>query len=142
MTAIPMHTTARSISAATTNRTRWASRIMTGVVVLFLTFDVVVKFMNSPEAVAGTAQLGWSPASLPTLGAIGAVCLILYVIPRTALLGALLWTGYLGGAVATHLRVGNPLFTHTLFPIYVAALLWGALYLRDARVRALVRSAR
>jgi hypothetical protein len=70
------------------------------------------------------------------------VCLILYVIPRTAPLGAVLWTGYLGGAIATHLRLDNPLFSHTLFPIYVAALLWGGLYLRDARVRALVGAAR
>ena len=69
-------------------------------------------------------------------------CVALYVFPPTAVLGALLLTGYLGGAVATHLRVDNPLFSHILFPTYVAALLWGALYLRDARVRAIVRSAR
>jgi membrane protein DedA with SNARE-associated domain len=66
-------------------------------------------------------------------------CLILYIVPRTAVLGALLWTGYLGGAVATHVRVGHPLLSHTLFPVSVAALLWAALWLRDARVRALFR---
>ena len=67
-------------------------------------------------------------------------CLILYLVPRTAPLGAVLWTGYLGGAIATHVRVGNPLFSHTLFPIYVAAMLWGGLWLRDARVRRLLQS--
>jgi hypothetical protein len=66
------------------------------------------------------------------------VCLIIYVVPRTAPLGAILWTGYLGGAIATHVRVGNPLASHTLFPIYVAALLWGGLWLRDRRVRGLL----
>ena len=65
-------------------------------------------------------------------------CLALYLIPRTAPLGAVLWTGYLGGAIATHLRVFNPILTHTVFPIYVAVFLWGGLYLRDARVRALI----
>ena len=66
------------------------------------------------------------------------VCVILYVVPRTAVLGAILLTGYLGGAVATHLRVGDPLFSHTLSPVYFAVLLWGGLYLRDERLRALI----
>jgi hypothetical protein len=65
---------------------------------------------------------------------------VTYLIPRTAVLGAILWTGYLGGAIAIHLRVGNPLFSHTLFPIYVAAFLWAGLWLRDRRVRALTAS--
>jgi hypothetical protein len=65
-------------------------------------------------------------------------CLVLYLVPRTSVLGAVLWTGYLGGAVATHVRVGNPLLSHTLFPIYVAALLWGGLWLRDQRVRSVL----
>lgn len=67
------------------------------------------------------------------------VLLVCYLVPRTAPLGAILWTGYLGGAIATHVRLLNPLFTHILFPVYVAALLWGGLWLRDARVRALLR---
>ena len=66
------------------------------------------------------------------------MCLVTYVIPRTSVLGAVLWTGYLGGAVAIHVRAGSPLFSHTLFPIYVAAFLWGGLWLRDRRVRALL----
>ena len=119
--------------------TRWAGRILTAIVVLFLTFDAVIKLAGTKEAVDGTVQLGWQPHHLPIIGAIAAVLLVLYVIPRTAPLGAILWTGYFGGAVATQLRVDNPLFTHVLFPIYFATLLWLALYLRDPRVRALIR---
>jgi hypothetical protein len=72
------------------------------------------------------------------IGLLELVCLVLYVIPRTSVLGAILLTGYLGGAVATHVRVGSPMLTHVLFPIYVAALVWGGLFLREARLRALV----
>jgi len=133
---------AGSPTANTSNRRRWAGRVVSGLAILFLTFDAAIKFVASPEAVAGTAQLGWRPHHLPILGTIAAVCLLLYVIPRTAPLGAVLWTGYFGGAIATHLRIDNPLFSHTLFPIYVAALVWGGLYLRDDRVRALLRPAR
>jgi hypothetical protein len=129
-------------SPATSARTRWAGRILTGLVVLFLTFDVAIKLVGAKVAVDGTTQLGYAPHHVLTIGLIGLVCLILYVIPRTAPLGAVLWTGYFGGAIATHLRLDNPLFSHILFPIYVAALLWGALYLRDARVRALLGAAR
>ena len=128
--------------AATTNRSRLVGRVLSGLAVLFLTFDLSVKLVASKEAVDGTTQLGWQVHHLPILGIIELVCLVLYLIPRTAPLGAVLWTGYLGGAIATHLRVDNPLFTHILFPIYVAALIWGGLYLRDARVRALLRPAR
>jgi len=124
------------------SRGRWAGRILTGVAVAFLTFDVVIKLIGVKEAVQGTVELGYQPHHLPVIGVIGLVCLILYVIPRTAPLGAILWTGYLGGAIATNLRVDNPLFSHILFPIYVAAFIWGGLYLRDPRVRALVRPAR
>ncbi len=127
--------------AATSAATLWAGRALTGLAVLFLAFDAGIKFLAPPEAVEGTLALGYQLHHLPILGTIAAACLVLYVIPRTAVLGAVLWTGYLGGAIATHLRLDNPLLTHTLFPIYVAALLWGGLYLRDARVRALLRPA-
>ena len=133
---------AASSDAGISNRARWAGRILSGIAVLFLTFDLVFKLMAAKEAVEGTVQLGWQAHHLPILGAIQLVCLVLYLIPRTAPLGAVLWTGYLGGAIATHLRIDNPLFTHILFPIYVAAFIWGGLYLRDARVRALLRPAR
>lgn len=129
-------------NVATTNRSRWAGRILSGLAVLFLTFDLSIKLLASKEAVNGTVQLGWQAHHLPILGIIEVACLVLYLIPRTAPLGAVLWTGYFGGAIATHLRIDNPLFSHTLFPIYVAALVWGGLYLRDARVRALLGSAR
>ena len=119
---------------------RWAGRILSGIAVLFLIFDASIKLFAAREAVEGTVQLGWQPHHLPILAAIQLACLVLYLVPRTAPLGAVLWTGYLGGAIATHLRLDNPLFSHVLFPIYVAALLWGGLYLRDARVRDIARS--
>ena len=129
-------------SAPTSTRSLWAGRILTGIAVLFLVFDLTIKLSGAKEAIEGTVQLGWAPHHLPILAAIQIACLVLYLIPRTAPLGAILWTGYLGGAIATHLRIDNPLFSHILFPIYVAAFIWGGLYLRDARVRALLRSAR
>ena len=128
--------------AATTARARWAGRIVTGLAVAFLLFDLTIKLVGAKEAVDGTVQLGWQAHHLPILGVIEVVCLALYLLPRTAPIGAILWTGYLGGAIATHLRVDNPLFSHILFPTYVAALIWGGLYLRDPRVRALIRPAR
>lgn len=121
------------------NAARITGRVLSGIAVAFLIFDMGIKLSGAKEAVEGTTQLGWQPHHLPILAAIQAACLVIYLVPRTAPLGAVLWTGYLGGAIATHLRIDNPLFTHILFPVYVAALLWGGLYLRDARVRAAVR---
>ena len=129
-------------AARTSSRTLWTGRILSALAVLFLTFDTVIKLFASKEAVDSTVQLGWQAHHLPILGVIEIACLILYLVPRTAPIGALLWTGYLGGAIATHLRVDNPLFSHILFPIYVAALIWGGLYLRDARVRAVLGARR
>lgn len=143
MTALPIDTVSRPAARpATRDRARLAGRIVTGIVVLFLAMDVAFKFVVTKEALEGTAQLGWQPHHIPVIGVLGLVCLILYVVPRTAVIGAVLWTGYLGGAIATHLRIDNPLFSHTLFPVYVAAFIWGGLYLRDERVRALLRAAR
>lgn len=121
--------------------TLWAGRIFTGLAVVFLTADVVVKLVGARAAMEGTTQLGYPASLVLPIGIIGAACLVLYVIPRTAPLGAILWTGYLGGAIASQMRVGNPLFSHVLFPIYIAAIIWGGLYLRDERVRALLRRA-
>ena|SRR5437773_3234799 len=118
----------------------WAGRFLSGFAVLFLTFDAAVKVLNLDVAVQATKQLGYPESVIVTLGLIEIVCLIVYVIPRTSALGAVLWTGYLGGAVASQLRVGNPLVSHTLFPIYIAALLWIGLGLRDQRVRGLLRA--
>ena len=144
MTAAVLDSTPRAASrdAFSSPAARWTGRILTGIAILFLTFDAVIKLAGAKEAVEGTVQLGWQPHHLPIIGGIALVLLVLYIIPRTAPLGAVLWTGYFGGAVATQLRVDNPLFSHTLFPIYVAAIVWGGLYLRDARVRALIGPAR
>ncbi len=89
-------------------------------------------------AIEGTTRLGYPAHVVRGLGVVEVACLALYLFPRTAPLGAVLWTGYLGGAIATHVRIGSPLFSHVLFPIYVAAMLWGGLWLRDPRVRALL----
>ena len=113
-----------------------AGRVITGIALAFMTFDVGIKLSGAKQAVEGTTQLGFDPSIVLPLGLIQLACLILYVIPRTAPLGATLLTAYLGGAVAIHLRLGNPMFTHMLSPVYVAIFLWGGLYLRDARVRA------
>ena len=94
--------------------------------------------MKPAPVVEGTVQLGYPESVLLGLGIVLLACTVLYVIPRTAILGAILLTGYLGGAVATHVRVGNPLFTHVLFPVYLGVLIWGGLYLRDERLRALI----
>ncbi|MDQ2890572.1 MAG: DoxX family protein [Gemmatimonadota bacterium] len=128
--------------ADTSSRRRWAGRVLSGIAVLFLTFDVVIKLVRAAPAIQGTVELGFAPHHVLTIGLIGLVCLILYVIPRTAPLGAVLWTGYFGGAIAVQLRLDEPLFSHILTPIYIAVLVWGGLYLRDERVRALFHDAR
>jgi hypothetical protein len=120
------------------NGALWTGRILSGLAILFLAFDGAFKLFATPEAQQGTAALGYPVSVLFGLGVLQLVLLALYLFPRTAVLGALLWVGYLGGAVATHVRVGNPLFSHVLFPVYVAAFLWLGLWLRDARLRAVL----
>jgi hypothetical protein len=143
MSATPLPSTSpTSPDAGPSTRARWAGRILSGLAIAFLTFDVAIKLVPNKMALEGTTALGYQPHHVPVIGVLGLVCLVLYAIPRTAPLGAILWTGYLGGAIATHLRLDNPLFTHILFPTYVAALIWGGLYLRDERVRALLRPSR
>jgi DoxX-like family len=116
----------------------WAGRIMSALPALFLVMDGVMKLAKPDFVVKATVQLGYPESVIFGLGIVVLVCVILYVVPRTAVLGAILLTGYLGGAVATHLRVGDPLFSHTLSPVYFAVLLWGGLYLREERLRALI----
>jgi hypothetical protein len=116
---------------------RWTGRGATGIAVLFIVFDTAVKLASAKVAVDATVQLGYAPHHVLAIGVIELACLALYLVPRTAFVGAVLWTGYLGGAVASNVRLDNPLFSHTLFPVYVATLLWGGLYSRDARLRAL-----
>ena len=128
--------TAKTVSGSSARV--WSGRILSGLAVAFLAMDASMKLVGVKEAVEGTVTLGYPASVLFGLGVVQAICLGLYLIPRTAVLGAVLWTGYLGGAIATHVRVESPLFTHTLFPIYVAALLWGGLWLRDSRVRGML----
>ena len=115
-----------------------AGYALTGLVAAFLAFDTVMKLLQLAPAVQGTTELGYPAGTVVVIGAIELVCLVLYLIPPTSVLGALLLTGYLGGAIATHVRVGSPLPTHTLFPIYVALMVWGGLYLRESRLRELL----
>jgi uncharacterized membrane protein YphA (DoxX/SURF4 family) len=115
----------------------WAGRIMSGIVVLFLIFDGVTKLMTIQPVVDGMRKLGYPVPLAPVIGTIVLICVVLYVIPRTAPLGAIVLTGFLGGAVASQLRIQMPVLGYTLFPIYVAVLAWGGLYLRDSRVRGL-----
>ncbi|HYG69347.1 MAG TPA: DoxX family protein [Anaeromyxobacteraceae bacterium] len=127
--------------AMPTRRSRTAGRVLSGVGVAFLLFDAAIKVLQAPQAIEGTVQLGWPAHLLFGIGVLQLVLLVVYLVPRTAILGAILWTGYLGGAVATHVRLENPLFSHVLFPTYVAALLWAGLWLRDARAQAILRRA-
>ena len=118
----------------------WNVRIGTAlstIAVLFLLFDSIGKLLKVAPVVAGSADLGYPESVIRTLGVILLVCVITYLVPRFSIVGAVLLTGYLGGAVATHVRVGSPLLTHVLFPIYVAVFIWGGLLLRDVRLRRL-----
>jgi hypothetical protein len=117
---------------------RWAGRVLSGLPAAFLLLDAVMKFVKPEPVLKGTVELGFSESVIVPLGVVLLASTVLYVVPRTAVLGAILLTGYLGGAVCTHARVGNPLFSHVLFPVYLGVLLWLGLYLRDRRVRALL----
>lgn len=117
---------------------KWTSRIMSGLVILFMLFDSVFKFIQPEEVIKGTLELGYSEHHIFVLGLLGFISIILYAIPRTSILGVILLTGYWGGAIATHVRLDNPLFTHILFPVYLAVLAWGGIYLRDERIRELI----
>lgn len=132
------HTLPAPVSMPASGGSLWTGRVLTALTGILLLLDAAMKISRVPQAVEGTVQLGYPAGVLVTLGAIQLGCLALYLIPRTAILGAILWTGYLGGAVATHVRVEHPLFSHVLFPVYLGAALWLALWLREPRLRALV----
>jgi hypothetical protein len=119
------------------NKSLWAGRIISALSVLFLLFDAAGHLMKPAAVVEAFARLGYPLGLSPVLGVIQLVCIVVYVIPRTSILGAILLTGYLGGAVATHLRVHDPMFD-TLFPIMVGAMVWGGLFFRNDKLRALV----
>jgi len=116
---------------------RWGGRIMSWLPALFLLVDGVMKLFKPAVVVEATVKLGYSENTIVPIGIVLTVCTILYLIPRTAVLGAILLTGYLGGAVATHVRAGEGWFP-ILFPVIFGILLWGGLYLRDNRLRTLI----
>lgn len=122
---------------STSKRMTWAGHIMTVLSALFLLLDGVMKLVKPAPVVEATARLGFPESALAGVGIVLLACTILYLIPHTAVLGAILLTGYLGGAVATQVRAGSGLF-ETFFPVIFGALVWGGLFLRDARVRELI----
>ncbi|MDP9121088.1 MAG: DoxX family protein [Acidobacteriota bacterium] len=127
-----------NISTAPVSKTAlWAGRILSGIVALFLFLASVMDLAKSASAVEGMVHYGYPESSLAGIGVALLVSVVLYLVPRTSVLGAILLTGYLGGAVATHVRAGDPLF-RMLVPVLFGLLAWGGLYLRDDRLRALV----
>lgn len=112
-----------------------AGRVISGLVTLFLLFDGVAKLFKPAFVVEGTLELGYSESVIVPLGVVLVISTLLYAVPRTAFLGAILLTGYLGGAVDAHVRAGDPLFSNVLFPVYFGVLVWLGLWLRDPRVR-------
>ena len=124
----------------TSNAALWTGRVLSGLVSAFLIFDAGIKLVPLDIVTQTMAELGW-PATVEMARLLGLLTLggtALYLWPRTAVLGAILLTAYLGGAVATQVRIGNPLFSHTLFGVYLGLFIWGGLFLRDRRVRALI----
>ncbi|WP_398479399.1 DoxX family protein [Tardiphaga sp.] len=119
---------------------QWSGRILSGVVILFLLMDGGIKLVPIKEVTETLQQLGYggSVGQARLLGVITLACAVLYAFPRTSVLGAILLTGLLGGAMATHLRVDSPLCTHLLFGLYIGLMAWGGLYLRDPALRALM----
>jgi hypothetical protein len=115
----------------------WTGRIISGLVILFMIFDGVTKLMRVEPVLKASAELGLSIQQTVGIGIVALICTLLYAIPRTSILGAVLLTGYLGGAMAIQLRAGNPLF-ETLFPVMFGVLVWAGLAARDQRVRRLI----
>jgi len=135
--------TAEAFAEATPRTARWqvtSGRVLSGIVALFLLMDGGMKLVPLQVVIDTTAQLGWStdPAGLRLLGGLLIAATLLYLFPSTSILGAILITAYLGGAVATHARIGSPLLSHTLFGTYLGVMIWGGLWLRDPRLRALL----
>jgi hypothetical protein len=119
---------------------RWLGRVLSGLVIVFLLFDGAIKLVPWPVVTETMDRIGYgsSETLARSLGIITIVCTVLYAIPPTSILGAILLTGYLGGAMASHMRIGSPLFTHTLFGFYLGLMVWGGLWLRDRRLQSLI----
>jgi len=116
---------------------RWTALTMSGIAILFMLMDSIMKFIQPPTVVETTVALGFAEDQIYVLGILGLLSTLLYALPRTSVLGAVLLTGYWGGAMATHLRLDNPLFTHLLFPVYLAILAWGGIWLINEPLREL-----
>ena len=131
---------ATNLPNATSSKQLWTGRVLSGLVIAFLLFDGIIKLLPLPVVTETMAQLGYSNGAglARGLGILTLVCAGLYAIPRTSMLGAVLLTGLFGGAMATHLRVDCPVFSHFLFGMYLGVMAWGGLFLRDHRVRALL----
>jgi len=114
---------------------RFAGRALSGLACLFLLLDGVMKLVKPQVVVDTTLQLGYPESTITGMGVALILSTTAYLLPRTSLLGAVLLTAYLGGAVASHVRIGSPLLSHVLFPVYIALMVWGGLVLRDARLR-------
>jgi hypothetical protein len=113
----------------------WAGRIMSGLVVAFLLFDASIKVLKLAAVVEATAKIGYPANTVVPIGIVLLACTVLYVVPRTSVLGAILLTGYLGGATASQVRLEDRWF---LIPVVVGTLVWGGLFLRDERLRAFI----
>lgn len=124
-----------TLTMPASKRMLWIARALGAIAALFLLFDSVIHLMVIAPVVESFNQLGYPVSLAVTLGVIEIVCVALYVIPHTSIVGAILLTGYLGGAVATQMRIGAPLFSTTFFPIYIGVMVWGGLYLRDDLLR-------
>ena len=118
----------------------WTGRVLSGLVIVFLLFDGAIKLVPWPIVTETMDRIGYGPSEslARTLGAITIACTVLYAVPPTSVLGAILLTGYLGGAMASHVRIDSPLFSHILFGFYLGLMLWGGLWLRDRRLRSLM----
>ena len=118
----------------------WLGRIVSSLVIVFLLFDGAIKLVPWPVVTETMDKMGYgsSETLARSLGIITIVCTVLYAIPPTSILGAILLTGYLGGAMASHVRIGSPLFSHVLFGLYLGVMVWGGLWLRDRGLRSLI----
>jgi DoxX-like family len=132
-----MSVTSRSGTFGSSRLWRWVAWTMTALFTLFMVFDTTIKLMQLPIVEEANTQLGYPPGMGFPIGVLEVFLLVLYLVPRTSILGAVLFTGLFGGTVATHLRAGSPLFSHMLFGVYLGVLAWGGLWLRDEKLRAL-----
>ena len=117
-------------------------RALSALAIVFLVFDTAIKLVQAPVVAQTLGSLGYPGDLGLTIGIVELVCLVLYALPRTAVLGAILLTALFGGGIATHIRVGSPLFTHILFGVYLGLFVWGGLYLRSERLRELIPAMR